>query len=122
MSDPTHEGDRTINVTTGAASQAAVAGGDQDNVTLTMISSAQQEEIEKLLTRLREAIEAHAGDLANPEAVRAQTTIVEQQLLGSRPDRGIVKGLLSGIADGARNVTAIVEVVTSLQHAIGALV
>jgi DUF917 family protein len=122
MSDrPNQEASRNVTVNTGSGSQVAAAGGNQDNISQQMISTAQHAEIEELLALLRSELDAHADELDNRQAFEAQATSVEKELRSSQPDFGTVKGLLSGMATAAVSVTSILDVVKRLQELIGGL-
>ncbi len=112
-----YEQNRTVNVTAGAGSQVAAAGGDQSDI-YQVASPAQMQEIQQLLEVLRREVDAHKDEVQDPDGLQASAELIEEQLQSDRPNLGAVRTLLSGIASVAGNVTSIVDVVTRLQSVV----
>ena len=112
---------RTVTIGSITGGNVVAPAGDVSGVVLQGVAPAQQREVQELLTRLRSEVDAHADELVDPDAIRGSTDFVESELQSDHPNLDVLKTVLAGMVAAAGQVASVVEVITRLQGAVGAL-
>jgi len=102
----------------GVTGPVAAAGRDLTGHVEQQMAVAQVSEVQNLLAELRQEIDAHAGELSDPDELRDVTDSLESEMHSPEPKAGTIRTLLRGLTDGAGQVASLVDVIARLEGAV----
>lgn len=82
---------------------------------------ADLEELRALLGSLITELRAGPAGIGDPESLAAVAVSAQREAAKTRPDKGILSGLLQALMAGVTNSAALANAVVAIQHAVSVL-
>jgi hypothetical protein len=113
------EGSATVTVGAMAAGAGARAVGNAQYSAVAV--PADLEELRAALDSLLTQLRASPAGVDDPESLAAVAVSAQREAVKSRPDKGILTGLLHALMAGVMNSGALANAVMAIQHAVSVL-